>query len=73
MIELKVKAVPPLMGVPNSPRPPTPPPVRRPTDSVRLDPEEPVTLAPGGRQGIPTGIAIVLSRPGAGVCGAGVR
>ena len=69
MIELKVKAVSPLMGTK------FPLPAYATAGAAAMDlcacMEEPVTLAPGGRQGIPTGIAIAL--PGAGVCGAGVQ
>ena len=58
MIELKVKAVSPLMGTK------FPLPAYATAGAAAMDlcacMEEPVTLAPGGRQGIPTGIAIAL-------------
>lgn len=61
MIELKVKAVSPLMGTK------FPLPAYATAGAAAMDlcacMEEPVTLAPGGRQGIPTGIAIALPGP----------
>lgn len=61
MIELKVKAVSPLMGTK------FPLPAYATAGAAAMDlcacMEEPVTLAPGGRQGIPTGIAISLPGP----------
>ena len=61
MIELKVKAVSPLMGTK------FPLPAYATAGAAAMDlcacMEEPVTLAPGGRQGIPTGISIALPGP----------
>ena len=61
MIELKIKAVSPLMGTK------FPLPAYATAGAAAMDlcacMEEPVTLAPGGRQGIPTGIAIALPGP----------
>ena len=61
MIELKIKAVSPLMGTK------FPLPTYATAGAAAMDlcacMEEPVTLAPGGRQGIPTGIAIALPGP----------
>ena len=61
MIELKIKAVSPLMGEK------FPLPAYATAGAAAMDlcacMEEPVTLAPGGRQGIPTGIAIALPGP----------
>ena len=76
MIELKIKAVSPLMGTK------FPLPAYATAGAAAMDlcacMEEPVTLAPGGRQGIPTGIAtalpgpeyvaLVCSRSGMGTC-----
>lgn len=57
-MELKIKAVHPKMGK-DFPRPNLPPPARRPMDLLACI-DSPVTLAPGARQTVPTGIAIAL-------------
>lgn len=69
MIELKIKAVSPLMGEK------FPLPAYATAGAAAMDlcacMEEPVTLAPGGRQGYPPQVS--PSPCGAGVCGAGVQ